>query len=145
MTDPQRMMHIMKYAFIGSVMLFIVVTIEVPSRAAHPPEHSLELVIIVLALADLALGFVARTLLGRLAKGNVGRSGKTTPLNQWASANLASLAMIESCALVAVVLHVLGSSTRLVGILFGAALLALFAWTPGTPPASSEASGITRT
>jgi hypothetical protein len=131
----ERVMRTMKFAFIVSVLLFIFVTTRVPSKAAHRPAQSLELVVIALALTDLAAGWAGRPILSRLTKANASRNGNTALLNQWVSANVLSFALIESCALFAVVLHFLGSSARLVGILFGCVLLALFTWSPGAPPA----------
>ena len=130
MTGQERVMRTMKYAFIVSVLLFVLVTIQVPSKAAHPPAHSLEFIVIVLALTNLALGLAGRPILSRLIKANAERDGNKAPLNQWMSTNIVSFALIESCALFAVVLHMLGSSAKLVGILFGCALLALLAWNP---------------
>lgn len=49
--------------------------------------------------------------------------------------------MIESCALFALVLHLLGSSTMLVGLLFACAILTLIFWSTGSPPAPDNASG----
>jgi hypothetical protein len=130
---PERTMRIMKYSLIVSVLLFIIVTIQIPSKAAHPPQHSLELIIGAMAFLDVALAYAARPFLSRFAKATAGGTGNAL-LNQWMSANVVSLAMIESSAMFAIVLHVLGSATILVGLLFGCALLALVVWTPGTPP-----------
>ena len=138
MTAPERVMRTMKYAFIVSVLLFIFVTIRVPSKTAQHPGQSVELIIIAIALTNLAVGWAGRSILSRLTKANADRDGNAAPLNQWASANILSFALIESCALFAVVLHMLGSSTKLVSLLFGCALLALFTWSPGAPPASEN-------
>ena len=59
MTAPERLMRTMKYAFIVSVFLFILVTIRDPSKAAHHPSQSLELIIVVIALTNLAVGSAA--------------------------------------------------------------------------------------
>jgi hypothetical protein len=144
MTSPQQVMRTMKYAFIVSVLLFIFVTVRIPSKAANPPQHTVELIVIVLALVNVALGLNGRRFFARLAQANSSRGVTAGPMNQWMSANLFSLAMIESCALFALVLHILGSSTKLVGILFGCSLLGLFVWSPGTPPTPEDASGISR-
>lgn len=137
-TPPERVMRTMKYAFIMSVLLFIFVTIRVPSKAAHHPGPSLELIIIAIALTNLAMGWAGRPILRRLTKANAGRDRNAALLNQWMSANILGFALIESCALFAVVLHMLGSSIKLVGLLFGCALLALFAWSPGAPPTTEN-------
>lgn len=138
MTAPERVMRTMKYAFILSVLLFISLTIRVPSKAAHHPGQSLEFIIIAMALTNLTVGCAGRSILRRLTNANVGRNGNAAPLNQWVLANMISFALIESCALFAVVLHMLGGSTKLVGLLFGCALLALFTWNSGAPPATEN-------
>jgi hypothetical protein len=79
MTGQERVMRTMKYAFIVSVLLFVLVTIQVPSKAAHPPAHSLELIVIVLALTNLALGLAGRPILSRLIKANAARDGNKAP------------------------------------------------------------------
>lgn len=61
MTAQERVMRTMKYAFIVSVLLFIFVTIRVPSKAAHHPAQSVELIVIVLALTNLAVGWARTT------------------------------------------------------------------------------------
>ena len=144
MTPPERTMGIMKYAFIVSVLLFIVVAVKVPSSAAHPPQRAVELVIACFALANVVLGFSARPLLHRLLQANAGAASNTTPLGQWLSANIVTLAFIESCALFALVLHLVGSSSKVVGVLFVVALVALIVWSPGPPPTTVDASGISR-
>jgi hypothetical protein len=136
MTPQERVMRTLKYAFIVSVLLFGVVMIEIPSKAVHPPQQLLELIISALALSNLVLGFNARRFLARFTPANAGSSGSATPMARWFSAGLFSLAMMESCALFALVLHMLGSSSRLVAILFACALVALFIWTPGVSPTS---------
>ena len=144
MTSAEQVMRILKYSFVVSVLLFIVVSIKVPSKAAHPPTHAVEFIVIAVALINLALGLNGRRFFARLSQANASSTSRSTPLNQWFAANIFSLAMIESCALFALVLHLLGSSTTLVGIAFCCALLALFVWTPGTPPTTVDASGISR-
>jgi F0F1-type ATP synthase membrane subunit c/vacuolar-type H+-ATPase subunit K len=132
----------MKFGFLVSILIFIVVAIRIPSRATHPPPQTLELVIAVIALINICMGFAARPFLMRVAKANQALQQNESPLNQWFSANIVSLAMLESCALFAVMLHMLGSSVKIVGILFGVSLLAVLAWSPGTPPEPASATGV---
>ena len=108
-------MRTLKYAFIVSVLLFGVVMIEIPSKAVHPPQPLLELIISALALSNLVLGFNARRFLARFTPANAGSSGSATPTARWFSAGIFSLAMMESYALFALVLHMLGTSSRLAG------------------------------
>ena len=133
MSPQDRVMRIMKYAFIASVLLFGVVAIKIPSKAAHPPQHMIEVVISVLALSNLVLGLNAQSFFARFVKPNPATPAGT-PLNQWFAAGIFSLALMESCAIFALVLHLLGSSIKLVGILFASAILTLIFWNPGTAP-----------
>ena len=145
MTDQQRVMSTLKYTFLVSFLLFIVVATKIPSKAQHPPQKAIELAIIVLALMNLVLGMNGRRLFARITARNVVTpkgTGLSTPTGQWFTANIFRLAMIESCALFALVLHLLGSSTKLVGILFACAILTLIFWSPGSPPAPDNASGV---
>jgi hypothetical protein len=142
MTAPEPTMRILKYIFIVSILLFIFVTIQVPSRVTRPPQQPIELILILLALLNLAMGLNARRLFARLGLANAKRGAQSTPLNQWFTANIWALAMIESCALFAVVLHMLGSSAKMVALLFGCSLLGLIIWSPGTPPTLNDPGGI---
>lgn len=138
---PERRLRIVKYAFVVSCLMFFFVTLKIPAQAPHPPARSLELILVALVLIELGLGFAARPFLARLVQANARGSRDATAPVQWMSTNLVSLAMIESCALFAVVLHFLGSSQKLVGSLFGCALLALLIWAPGTPPLPDNGNG----
>ena len=142
MNNAERTMRILKIGFIVSVLAFLYIAIRIPSKQIHPPNQTLELVISALALINIGLGFAARPFLMRMAKINNARTGNGSALNQWFTANICSLAMMESCALFALVLHMLGSPTRIVGILFGAALLAMLVWNAGAPAGPADASGI---
>jgi len=126
-------MRILKYAFIASVLLFGVVAIEIPSKASHPPQHMFEGIISVLALLNLVLGLNAQSFFARFVKPNAATAAGTAT-SQWFAAGVLSLALMESCALFALVLHLLGSSTKLVGILFACAILTLIFWNPGNAP-----------
>ena len=126
-------MRIIKYAFIASVLLFGVVAIKIPSKAAHPPQHMIEVILSVLALSNLVLGLNAQSFFARFVKPN-GATAAGAPLSQWFAPGIFSLALIESCALFALVLHLLGSSSKLVGILFACSILTLIFWNPGHAP-----------
>ena len=126
-------MRIMKYAFIASVLLFGVVAIKIPSKAAHPPQHMIEVILSVLALSNLVLGLNAQAFFARFIKPGAD-TPTATPASQWFAAAVFSLALMESCALFALVLHLRGSSSKLVGILFGCSILTLIFWNPGSAP-----------
>ena len=129
-------MQIVKYAFVVSVLLFGVIAIKIPSKAEHPPQHVVEAIICVIALSNLALGLNARLLFARFIQVRSGTAGNTA-MSQWFAAGIFSMAIIESCALFAFVLHLLGSSSKLVGILFACAILTLIFWNPGNAPAKA--------
>ncbi|MBS1804776.1 MAG: hypothetical protein JST28_15535 [Acidobacteria bacterium] len=71
MTDQQRVMSILKYTFLVSFLLFIIVATKIPSKAQHPPQKGIELAIIVLALINLVLGLNGRRIFARIAVRNV--------------------------------------------------------------------------
>jgi len=73
MTAPEPTMRILKYIFIVSILLFIFVTIQVPSRVTRPPQQPIELILILLALLNLAMGLNARRLFARLGLANAKR------------------------------------------------------------------------
>jgi F0F1-type ATP synthase membrane subunit c/vacuolar-type H+-ATPase subunit K len=133
MTPQERMMQFLKYAFIVSVLLFGVVAMKIPSKAPHPPQHMVEAIISVVALSNLVLGLNAQRFFARFIKPDAG-TPLATPVSQWFAAGIFSLAMMESCALFALVLHLLGSSSKLVGILFACAIVTLIFWNPGSAP-----------
>ena len=130
MTPQERMMQFLKYAFIVSVLLLGVVAMKIPSKAPRPPQHIVEAIVSVIALSNLVLGMTAQRFFTRFIKPGAG----TPAVSQWFTAGIFSLAMMESCALFALVLHLLGSSSKLVGILFACAIVTLIFWNPGRAP-----------
>lgn len=132
--DLAVLLRTMKYFFVGSCLMFIVVMVRVPSNAKHPPSHAFELIICSIALANLTMAFVVRKyLVARVVETQADISQNVATEKLWITPNLFSLAMIESCALFALVLHLLGSSPIKVEFLFACAFLALFVWRPSLP------------
>lgn len=134
MTSPERIMRALKYGFIVTGLLLIVVTVKVPAKTTHPLDQSIALIVVAIALLDLAFGIIGRRLMMRLTALNA-RAIQSAPLNHWLALNVASLGLINGCMLLAMVLHFMGGGANLVGLLFGVWLLALFFWSPTSPPA----------
>lgn len=144
MTAQERSLAILKFAFIVSCLLFLLITLRVPSRSAHAVQPNMERSVAAMAVLELALAFAARPLIARFAAANAGRLRNRAPLAPWMYANILSLTMIESSAVFGMVLHLLGGSEKLVGLIFGCALLAFLIWRPGTPPAHRSAGDLRR-
>ena len=144
MTQPERVMRTMKYSFIAAVVLLIVVAIRVPSTAPHAMEQSMEVVLVLVAIIDLALGLFGRRFFAKLSNSRRMRNANSPQLNQWTTGNIFSLACIFSSALFGFVLHTLRGRTVLVELLFAASLVVLLLWNPGTAPAASNAGDLSR-
>ena len=145
MTATERVLRAMKLSFIVAGFLIIYVMLKIPAaHLSRPANPTLELVIAAVALNNLVLGLVARRFFARFAT-NSSRSGaKSTPLSRWFSANVLSLALIESCLLFGFVLNRLGGSVRLVELLCGSAMIAFLFWSPGRPPAPEDGNNSSR-
>jgi hypothetical protein len=144
LTATERVMRTMKLSFIVAGFLIIYVMLKIPAaHLSRPANPTLELVIAAVAFINLVLGLLARRFFARFA--TTSRSGaKSTPLSQWFSANVLSLALIESCLLFGFVLNRLGGSVRLVELLCGSAMIAFLFWSPGRPPAPEDGNNSSR-
>ena len=112
-------------------MIFVMV--RIPLKSATVVNPNVELAITAIALINLLVGLCGRPFLGRLAKYNR-QTTKPAPLQRWLTANVFSLACMDSCMLFGFVLHILRARIMVVELLFGAAMISLFFWSPGTPP-----------
>jgi len=137
--NPAKLlMLVLKLSFIVSMLLFLYVTFKVPTQADQPVTPAFELAITIVALTTDMVGFFARGLLGRMMKRAWANRPEVTPLSQWLTGNMVSLACFEACALFGMVLHFTGAHLRLVELLFGVGIISLVLWRPGTPPAGND-------
>jgi len=137
MSAPDRVMRILKYGFVFSGLLFAFVAMQIPAQNQRPPEHMMETVIVLLALLNVAAGFLVRHF-PTLIAGQSPRPGTAlTPVSRWMSTNLVSLACFEACILFGLILHMLGARTR-IQLLFATGIIAMLIWRPGTAPAAEQ-------
>jgi hypothetical protein len=138
-TNPaKRLMFVLKLSFIVSMLLFFYVTFMVPTHVDQPITPAFELAIIIVALTADVVGFFARGLLSRMMKRAWAKRPEITPVSQWLTGNMVSLACFEACTLFGMVLHFTGAPVRLVEFLCSVGIISLVLWRPGTPPAGSD-------
>jgi hypothetical protein len=131
-------MLVMKLAFLVSALLFAYVAIKVPTQPQPSPSPAVEWTITTFAIIDDLIGLNGRRFYLWIAKRASENSLAATPLGRWMTANVMSLAFMESCILFGMVLHFIGANLRLVQLLFVVGILSLLFWSPGTPPTASE-------
>lgn len=136
-------MRIIWFGFVLSAVMLIYLVFVLPVRTPETAGITVETGITIVALADVALGFLAQRFMARFTKPLSEGQQRTTALNAWFSRNLVSIACIYSCNLFAFVLHMLGARSDLVGVLFSVGTISLLLWQPGRPPVL-EAGNIAR-
>jgi uncharacterized membrane protein len=137
-TAPLRMMRIMKLGFIVFGLLLICLVIKIPVPSGPPANPAFELVVIIVALTNIAAGFLAPRFFRRVVKHtSQGQPGSTT-LNQWMGASIISLACFNACMLFGFVLHFLRARVQVVEIAFAAGMISLLVWNPQPPPTTEE-------
>jgi hypothetical protein len=107
-----RVVRVMKSAFVVSAILFLFVVLDVPSKTAQPPVPAIEISITVIALANVALGFVLPRYFLRIGQRASRNAQQSTPIQRWFTANVVRFALLESCTLFGVMLHFMGAALR---------------------------------
>lgn len=128
-----KTMKIMRLSFIGTACMFVYVAFKVPAKVTVPPASSVVLAISVIALASVALGFLAPRFLVRPARHGTNNAPNAAAA-QWFSRGILSLAFFNACSLFGFALHFLAADPRIVLALFGMGILSILIWRPGTPP-----------
>lgn len=141
---PARVIRIIWFGFVLAGVTIIFGAMTVPVQTTNALDPTAEMAIAIVALSDVALAFFARRFLARLARVAPGSSVESAEMNRWFLGNVASLAIIFSCNLLAFVLHMLRARGELVELLFGAGMISLLLWRPGTPPEADGAETISR-
>ncbi len=128
-----KTMKVMRLSFLGAACMFVYAAFTIPSRNTARPTSSMVLGISVIALACVALGFLAPALLvppTRRGANNV----QPNAAGQWFTRGILSLAFFNACSLFAFALHFLGANQQIVLTLFGMGILSILLWRPGAPP-----------
>jgi hypothetical protein len=129
--------RVMQFAFIVSVLLFIFICHIIPAPARSVNTSS-QYFIVMCAIASAMLGFIVQRLMLRAPNQTTLSTQKSTPLNRWFTGHIIRFATAESVALFGLVLHLVGSSSTLVYLLFAGGLVLLLIWQPGTIPEQTE-------
>ena len=107
--------------------------LKIPVRYTTAADPTVGYAVTAIALIDLAFGLMARPILVRFAASK-GQISKSTSIQRWMIANICSLICLYSCMLFGFVLYIVRARVILVELLFGASLISLLFWRPGTPP-----------
>jgi F0F1-type ATP synthase membrane subunit c/vacuolar-type H+-ATPase subunit K len=140
-TNPaaaMRLVRVMKIFFVVSMLFFLYMVIKLPANGTQPPDPKLEMVLTILALANIANGFVIPRYILRAPQRAQGDPNQATLVQRWFTANVLGFAFLESCGLFGVVLHFLGADLRRSELLIGVGIVAIVFFSPGAVPDSGS-------
>jgi len=134
-------LRILQISFIVSVGLFYYVcgTIQ---PADHSVNSSMQPAIVLCAIASALMGFIVQRILLRAPSQSLPEQQNSTRFSRWFAGHILRFATAESVALFGLVLHMLGSSSTLVNVMFISSLLLLLIWQPGTIPPKNESQSM---
>jgi heme/copper-type cytochrome/quinol oxidase subunit 1 len=136
-----QIVRIFKISLIVAALLCLYVAFKTPPKRNAPPDPETELIIVVIALTNVAGGLILPGLIERNARRNQPNTPATrTPIQRWMSGYVLSMALFLSCVLFGFVLHTLGARVLVTNALFAAGLIAMLFWGPGTPPIDGDTS-----
>jgi len=135
-TLPGRatMNPVIQIRIIQFVMILSALSLIPFSRMQPQPTHTVsatfQLIIVLVAAASAESGFTVQRKMLRVR----GQSNASTPLTRWRAGQIIRLATAYSVILYALVLRILGGSSKLAGALYVSGLLLLLIWRPGVIP-----------
>jgi hypothetical protein len=137
MNPVKFQLRIVQISFIISVGLFyyVISMIHPTANAVNSPMQS---AIVLCAIVSAYSGFWLQQRFLRIRSQSLPTESKSTPLSRWFAGHILRFATAESVALYGLVLHMLGSSSTLVNVMFICSLLLLLLWQPGTCPPKNE-------
>jgi hypothetical protein len=130
-------LRVMQCAMIVSVLLYIFV-LHTLHPAAHAVNPSLQLAIVLCAIASALLGFIGQAAFRRAPSRMYSNPAGATLRGRWFAGHIIRFATAESVALFGFALRMMGSTSILVAVLFGGGLLLLLLWQPGSCPPLNE-------
>lgn len=137
MNPAIRVVRILQISFIVSVGLFYFVICMI-YPAPQSVNTSMQSAIVACAIVSALMGFIGQRVFQRAPSQLFPEKQHPILLNRWFAGHILRFATAESVALFGLVLHMLGSSSRLVNIMFMSSLLLLLIWQPGNCPPKNE-------
>ena len=136
--SPAPVMRILKYAFVVSAFLFILVMKQIPVQPGPPMGRKFEAAIAFVGLVSVVVGFLVPRFVFQAAQRTPRKDSTAIQLQQWITKGVMSLAFFEACILFGLALHFLHGSVRLVELMFTAGIAAELFWSPGKPPSAEN-------
>ena len=136
--SPALTMRVLKFAFVASAFLFILVAVRVSVQPGPPISRQFQLAVAFAGIMSVVAGFLLPRFAFRATQGTAQNPSEAVRLQQWMAKNLMSLAFFEASILFGLALHFLHGSTRLVELLFGVGIAAELWWSPGAPPGAED-------
>jgi hypothetical protein len=130
-------LRIMQIVFIVSVGLFYYV-LSIIQPTAHAVNPTIQSVLVLCAIAFVLMGFIVQRMMLRTPSQSLPEKQNSILLNRWFAGHILRFATAESVALFGVVLHIFGSSSVLVNVMFLCSLLLLLIWQPETCPPNNQ-------
>ncbi len=131
--NPALQIRIIQFVLIASA-LSLIPLIRMQSQPTHSVSATLQLIIVLVAASSAESGFIVQRSLLRAR----GRSNASTPLTRWRAGQIIRLATAFSVILYALVLRILGGSSKLVGLLYVSGLVLLLILRPVALPTETE-------
>ena len=136
--SPALTMRILKFAFVASAFLFILVAVRASVQPGPPISRQFQMAVAFAGVVSVVAGFLLPHFAFQTAQGTAQNLSAAVRLQRWMAKGVMSLAFFEACILFGLTLHFLHGSTRLVEILFGVGIAAEVLWSPGTPPSAED-------
>ncbi|HXR38811.1 MAG TPA: hypothetical protein VN776_06945 [Terracidiphilus sp.] len=127
--NPVIQIRIIQFVMILSALSLIPFSRMQP-QPTHTVSATFQLIIVLVAAASAESGFTVQRKMLRVR----GQSNASTPLTRWRAGQIIRLATAYSVILYALVLRILGGSSKLAGALYVSGLLLLLIWRPGVIP-----------
>lgn len=136
--SPALVMRVLKFAFVASAFLFILVAVRASVQPGPPVSQQFQLMIACVGFLCIIAGFLLPRFVYRAARATEQNLSAATQLQRWMAKGILSLAFFEACILFGLTLHFVHGSTRLVAAMFGAGIAAELFWSPDAPPGAED-------
>jgi hypothetical protein len=132
-----RTLRIIQIVFVLYVLFLFRLVHIIPATSRHTSMTPFDWLIVYLALADTACGFIIQKLILR-APANSQTALRSTPIKRWMLGHIVRMAFAISVALFGVVLHTTGGPDLAVIQLIALGLVLLLIWRPGEIPQEDQ-------